>query len=220
MPGTNKILVIGGSVAVACLTAVALGIGWMQYVSFKQEQERIAQEKAAAAQREAVMAVTAECRDLSRTVNQTGSFMKQFEAEIQSFSLSAAQVKTLADIRTAANQYTTSVNSVVSNLDTLGSDLQSKKLSDETLDQFRSSYTEVVSGFSTSLQSARQAMDLVVSVESESELPGRIEQSQKQTMAAVATIEDLSTRESKLISDINAYCDEASVQQLNLQPVN
>ena len=220
MPGTNKILVIGGSVAVVCLTAVALGIGWMQYVSFRQEQERIAQEKAAAAQREAVMAVAAECRDLSRTVNQTESFMNQFETEIQSFSMSAAQVKTLADIKTAANQYTTAVNKVVTNLDALGSDLQSKKLSDETLAQFRSSYTEVVSGFSTSLQSARQAMDLVVSVESESELPGRIEQSQKQTMAAVATIEDLSTRESKLISDINAYCDEANVQQLNLQPVN
>lgn len=217
MPETNKILVIGGSVAVVCLTAVALGVGWMQYVSFKQEQETIAQEKAAAAQREAVMSVLAECRDLTQVVNQTQGFMRSFESDIATFSESAAQAKTLNDIKTAASQYTTAVGQVVTNLNGLEEELQSTSLNEETLIQFRNSYVEVVQGFSTSLQDASQAMELVVTVESEADLPARIEQSQQKTMTAVTKIEDLSKQESSLISDVNAFCEEANIEKVESQ---
>lgn len=88
---------------------------------------------------------------------------------------------------------------------------------EEALIQFRNSYVEVVQGFSTSLQDASQAMELVVTVESEAELPAQIEQSQQKTMTAVTKIEELANQESSLISDVNAFCEEANIQKVEAQ---
>lgn len=151
----------------------------------------------------------AQCNQLAEVVNQTQGFMQEFEAEIQTFSESAAQVKDLDDIKLAASQYTTAVDKVVTNLDGLVGDLQSTTLRDEDLNQFRESYVGVVQGFSTALTDAREAMDLVVRVESEAELPAKIEESQQQTLTAVASIENLSQTESQLINDVNGYCGAA-----------
>ncbi|MBE9158111.1 hypothetical protein IQ265_14930 [Nodosilinea sp. LEGE 06152] len=151
----------------------------------------------------------AQCNQLAEVVNQTQGFMQEFEAEIQTFSESAAQVKNLDDIKLAASQYTTAVDKVVTNLDGLVGDLQSTTLRDEDLSQFRDEYVGVVQGFSTALTDAREAMDLVVQVESEAELPAKIEESQQQTMTAVASIETLSQTESQLINEVNGYCGAA-----------
>lgn len=151
----------------------------------------------------------AQCNQLAEVVNQTQGFMQEFETEIQTFSENASQVKNLDDIKSAASQYTTAVDKVVTNLDGLVGDLQSTSLQDETLVQFRDSYVGVVQGFSSALQEARQAMDLVVTVDSEADLPARIEESQQQTMTAVASIEELSQTEAQLISEVNAYCGAA-----------
>lgn len=151
----------------------------------------------------------AQCNQLAEVVNQTQGFMQEFEAEIQTFSESAAQVKNLDDIKLAASQYTTAVDKVVTNLDGLVGDLQATTLRDEDLSQFRDEYVEVVQGFSTALTDAREAMDLVVQVESEAELPAKIEESQQQTMTAVASIETLSQTESQLINEVNGYCGAA-----------
>jgi len=151
----------------------------------------------------------AQCNQLAEVVNQTQGFMQEFETEIQTFSENASQVKNLDDIKSAASQYTTAVDKVVTNLDGLVGDLQNTSLQDETLVQFRDSYIGVVEGFSTALQDAREAMDLVVTVDSEADLPARIEDSQQQTMTAVASIEELSQTEAQLISDVNAYCGAA-----------
>lgn len=148
----------------------------------------------------------AQCNQLAEVVNQTQGFMQEFETEIQSFSQSASQVKNLDDIKAAASQYTTAVDKVVTNLDTLVGDLQNTSLKDDTLVQFRDSYVKVVQGFSTSLQDARQAMDLVVTVNSEAELPAKIEESQQKTITAVSSIEELSQQEAQLINEVNAYC--------------
>jgi ABC-type transporter Mla subunit MlaD len=151
----------------------------------------------------------AQCNQLAEVVNQTQGFMQEFETEIQTFSENASQVKNLDDIKSAASQYTTAVDKVVTNLDSLAGDLETTSLQDETLAQFRDSYIEVVQGFSSALQEARQAMDLVVTVDSEADLPARIEESQQQTMSAVASIEELSQTEAQLISEVNAYCGAA-----------
>jgi hypothetical protein len=151
----------------------------------------------------------AQCNQLAEVVNQTQGFMTDFETEIQAFSENASTVKNLDDIKSAASQYTTAVDKVVTNLDSLSGDLQSTSLQDETLMQFRDDYVQVVEGFSSALADAREAMNLVVTVESEDELPARIEESQQQTMAAVASIEELSTTESQLISNVNSYCGAA-----------
>lgn len=148
----------------------------------------------------------AQCNQLAEVVNQTQGFMQEFETEIQTFSESAAQVKNLDDIKLAASQYTTAVDKVVTNLDGLVGDLQGTTLRDEDLSQFRDEYVGVVQGFSTALTDAREAMELVVQVESEAELPARIEESQQQTMTAVSSIETLSQTESQLINEVNGYC--------------
>jgi hypothetical protein len=151
----------------------------------------------------------AQCNQLAEVVNQTQGFMQEFETEIQTFSESAAQVKNLDDIKLAASQYTTAVDKVVTNLDGLVADLEATSLRDEDLSMFRDKYVGVVQGFSTALTQAREAMDLVVSVQSEAELPAKIEESQQQTMTAVGEIETLSQTESQLINQVNAYCGAA-----------
>lgn len=147
-----------------------------------------------------------QCNNLAEVVNQTQSFMSEFETEIQSFSQNASQVKNLEDIKSAASQYTSAVDKVVANLDGLIGDLKGTELKDETLVKFRDDYTGVVEGFKSSLQQASTAMALVVTVPSEAELPARIEESQKKTMEAVNSIEQLSQNEAQLISGVNAYC--------------
>ncbi|HEY9762949.1 MAG TPA: hypothetical protein V6D07_10510 [Trichocoleus sp.] len=147
-----------------------------------------------------------QCNKLAEVVNQTQGFMSDFETEIQSFSQNASQVKNLNDIKSAASQYTTAVDKVVTNLDGLVGDLKGTQLKDEALVKFRDDYSGVVDGFKTSLQQASDAMDLVVTVPSEAELPARIEESQKKTMEAVKSIEQLSQTESQLIGTVNSYC--------------
>ncbi len=151
----------------------------------------------------------AQCNELAEVVNQTQGFMQDFETEIQTFSENAAQVKNLEDIKAAASQYTAAVDKVVTNLDGLVADLEATSLEDETLSQFRASYVEVVRGFSAALQEASQAMDLVVTVQSEADLPAKIEESQQQTVNAVAAIEELSQTEAQLINEVNTYCGAA-----------
>ncbi|MEO0490749.1 MAG: hypothetical protein AAFW84_15890 [Cyanobacteria bacterium J06635_15] len=147
-----------------------------------------------------------QCNRLAEVVNQTQGFMQEFETEIQSFSNNAAAVETLDDIKAAATQYTEAVDKVVGNLEGLSTTLSGTDLSDETLIQFRDQYAEVVNGFSGALQEASSAMDLVVNVESEAELPTRIEESQQKTVAAVSQIEELSVTESTVIAEVNSYC--------------
>jgi chromosome segregation ATPase len=158
MENSNKVLVASVVVALGCLSAVAIGFGWMQYVSFRNEQKEIARQEELRAQREVIEKVSTECRDMARNVNRTQDFIQAFEAEIQTFSENASKVKNLNDIKSAASQYTAAVDKVVSDLDGLAANLQDMSLEDETLIQFRADYTDVVQGFSTALQDARQAI--------------------------------------------------------------
>ncbi|QQE65525.1 hypothetical protein GFS31_22130 [Leptolyngbya sp. BL0902] len=148
----------------------------------------------------------AQCNNLASVVNQTQTFMPEFETDIQAFSEQAAQVRNLDDIKAAASQYTAAVDKVVTNLDTLVSDLEAISLRDETLEAFRADYIGVVQGFSSALEEASRAMDMVVTVASEDDLPATIEASQQQTVDAVAAIETLSQTEATLIAEVNAYC--------------
>lgn len=147
-----------------------------------------------------------QCNELADVVNQTQTFMQEFESEIQNFSESATQVQSLDDIKAAASQYTAAVDKVVTDLDSLVEDLNAVQLNDETLTSFRSDYVEVVQGFSGALTQASDAMGLVVEVNSEEQLPASIEESQGKTMEAVDTIQNLSAKEETLISQVNTYC--------------
>lgn len=147
-----------------------------------------------------------QCNSLAAVVNETQNFMPEFDADIQTFSEKAAEVKNLEDIKAAASQYTAAVDKVVGNLDSLVQDMEALSLKDETLIQFRTDYIEVVQGFSQALAEASEAMDLVVSIASEEDLPATVEASQKQTVEAASAIEELSQKEAELITAVNTYC--------------
>lgn len=147
-----------------------------------------------------------QCNALAPVVNQTQEIMVEYEATIRAFSQSAAQVRNLGDIKTAARLYTTAAGRLVSQLNSLVSSLEGIFLENETLRDFRDNYILVTQGFSREIQEARQAMDLVVNVPSEHDLPSTIQQTSSQTRRAVDNIVGLSQRESQLINNVNVYC--------------
>jgi len=147
-----------------------------------------------------------QCNRLAEVVNKAQGFMPAFENNIQTFSTNAAQVKSLDDIKAAADQYVTAVNEVVSDLDALAVELEDTELRDEQLITYRDRYIEMVEGFSGALTQASDAMGIVQEVEAEADLPAKIEESQQETVEAVQLIQELSVEESTIINEVNTYC--------------
>lgn len=147
-----------------------------------------------------------QCNRFAVVVNKAQGFMPEFERNIQTFSAEAAQVKSLSDIKGAANQYVAAVNDVVTDLEGLTVELESLELSDEGLITYRDRYIEMVQGFGEALDQASAAMEIVQDVQAEADLPGKIEESQQQTVQAVQRIQELSVQESSIISEVNSYC--------------
>ncbi|NER79354.1 MAG: hypothetical protein F6K42_07175 [Leptolyngbya sp. SIO1D8] len=147
-----------------------------------------------------------QCNRLAEVVNKAQGFMPEFENDIQTFSTNAAQVRSLEDIKAAADQYVDAVNNVVGNLEALSVELNEVQLSDEGLVAYRDRYIDMVEGFSSALKQASDAMSIVQDVEAEADLPAKIEESQQQTVQAVQLIQDLSVQESTIISEVNTYC--------------
>ena len=148
----------------------------------------------------------AQCNRLAEMVNQTESFMSEFETEIQSFSQDITNVESLDDIKSATGEYTAAVKKVVDNWDNLASELEATELKDETLVQFRDEYVTIIRGYSSALTEASGAIGSIVNVQSEEELPTQIEQSQAQVTTAVEKIQQLSQQESQIIQEVNEYC--------------
>ncbi|MEO1094679.1 MAG: hypothetical protein AAFX01_07235 [Cyanobacteria bacterium J06638_28] len=147
-----------------------------------------------------------QCNRLAEVVNKAQGFMPAFESDIQAFSTNAAQVQSLDDIKAAADQYVAAVDSVVGNLDSLVTELGAIELTDEQLIEYRDGYIGMVEGFSSALNQASDAMNLVQAVEDDSELPAKIEESQQETVKAVQLIQDLSVQEASIINEVNTYC--------------
>ncbi|MEL6320148.1 MAG: hypothetical protein AAFQ57_05795 [Cyanobacteria bacterium J06626_14] len=168
----------------------------VELVTKSQEDSRISQ----------VESKVAQCNRLAEVVNKAQGFMPEFERSIQAFSQNASQVETLDDIKAAAQQYITAVDGVVADLDGLVVELGATELSDEQLLAYRDRYTTMVAGFRDGLTQASDAMAIILNVETESELPAKIEESQQQTTQAISRIQELSTEESTIISEVNVYC--------------
>ena len=159
-----------------------------------------------------------QCNRLAEIVNKAQGFMPAFESNIQQFSANAAQVKSLDDIKSAADQYVVAVNGVVTDLDTLAVELENTQLSDEQLISYRDRYIEMVQGFSTALTEASGAMEIVQEVETEADLPAKIEESQQQTVQAVQQIQELSVEESTIINEVNTYCGAEGAEPTPVVP--
>ena len=161
-----------------------------------------------------------QCNRLAEVVNKAQGFMPGFESDIQTFSTNAAQVKSLEDIKAAADQYVTAVDNVVGSLGELATELEDVQLSDEELATYRDNYIEMVAGFSNALTQASDAMSIVQDVEAEADLPAKIEESQQQTVQAVQLIQDLSVQESSIISEVNAYCGATQEEGASEEPTS
>lgn len=135
--------------------------------------------------------------------------MPEFERSIQTFSTNAAEVETLDDIKAVAQEYIDAVDGVIADLDGLIVELETTELGDEQLLAYRDRYTTMVIGFRDALTQASDAMAIVLAVETEAELPAKIEESQQQTIQAISRIQDLSTEESTIINGVNVYCGTA-----------
>jgi hypothetical protein len=116
-----------------------------------------------------------QCNRLAEVVNKAQGFMPEFEQNIQTFSTNASQVKSLEDIKSAADQYVAAVDNVVQNLDALSTELEGTQLNDEQLISYRDRYIEMVQGFSGALTQASDAMSIVQDVQAEADLPAKIE---------------------------------------------
>ena len=161
-----------------------------------------------------------QCNRLAEVVNKAQGFMPAFESDIQAFSTNAAQVRSLEDIKAAADQYVAAVDKVVGNLDSLVTELNGTELSDEQLITYRDNYIEMVKGFSDALNQASDAMGIVQDVEAEADLPAKIEESQQQTVKAVQLIQDLSIQESSIINEVNTYCGATSDEAASEAPTD
>ncbi|MDB9525611.1 hypothetical protein PN498_06400 [Oscillatoria sp. CS-180] len=147
-----------------------------------------------------------QCNALAGVVNQAQAFMPVFESSLQTFIDDAEQVETLDDIKMAASDYVTAVDELVINLDTLAIELETVQLEDSQLIDYRSQYITLMEGLSGTLSDASDAMRIMQDVESEVDLPVKIEESQQLTNDAIQRMQDLSNQEATLISETNAYC--------------
>ena len=147
-----------------------------------------------------------ECNQLAAAVNQNSEIMMAFETEINDFAQNASNAETLDEIKSAANQYVVAVGDVTNGLTGLASDLDELSLGDEQLSEYRYEYIVVVAGFNEALTTVATAMSGVAEVESEEQLPGRIETVQAETETAVERINQLSAEEANIVSGVNGHC--------------
>jgi hypothetical protein len=109
-----------------------------------------------------------------------------------------------------ANGYNEVVGRIVAKIDGMTGDLEALELPDETLSGQRESYTKVTSGLSQSLTKTTEAMSLFLDVKTEKDLMPVMVKFQEQATEAFKNIDSLAAQETKLTTEINAYCQGES----------
>jgi hypothetical protein len=148
----------------------------------------------------------AQCNSFAEVINQAQGFKAEFEGDINSFTQQASEAKNLADIQAAAQQYITAVDKVVGNIDGMTASLTELKLPDEQLAQYRNDYAVVITDSGKELKVASEAMQLVADAQSEADLGKILQEFQSKANTAFSNLQDLSGRETQLVSEINSYC--------------
>jgi hypothetical protein len=147
-----------------------------------------------------------ECNQFAEVVNRNQAIFESFEAEINNFSSNVSQAETLDEVRSAASRYVSAVDEVTASLDALVVDLEALSFTNDGLTDYRTDYVEIVSGFSSSLDTVGNAMGEVAESESETALAENLETFQSETVDAVGQIQSLATDEAAIISGVNEYC--------------
>jgi hypothetical protein len=148
----------------------------------------------------------AQCNSFAEVINQAQGFKTEFESDINTFTQQASGAKSLADIQGAAKQYIGAVDKVVGNIDGMVTSLNGLELPDETLGQYRTEYASIITGSASELKVAADAMKMVSDAKSEADLAKVLEGFQTKANGAFTKLQDLSTQESTLVTNINTYC--------------
>ena len=147
-----------------------------------------------------------QCNNFAEVINEAQGFKNEFEAEIDSFTQQASGAQSLEDIQTAAGQYIGAVENVVQNIDGMVGSLNELELADEQLAEYRTNYSNIISGSGQELQVASEAMQLVADAKSEADLSNILNEFQGKANEAFSNLQSLSVDESTLVTDINTYC--------------
>ena len=147
-----------------------------------------------------------QCNAFADVINQAQVFKDEFEAENDTFTQQAQGAESLGDIQTAATQYIGAVDKVVGSIDGMVTSLNDLELADEQLSQYRDGYADIISGSAQELNVAGEAMQLVASAESETDLSNVLEEFQNKANTAFTNLQTLSQDEATLVTDINGYC--------------
>jgi hypothetical protein len=147
-----------------------------------------------------------ECNQFSAVVNQNQEILSDFEQGIGVFSRSASQAETLQDVTAAASEYVDILDNVTEDLNGLTSNLTAVPLTDNQLLSHRDDYVTVVAGIGEVLITLSSSMSTVAESTSEAELVDSLETVSSDTLGMVEVIEELSAKESDIVSELNTYC--------------
>jgi hypothetical protein len=147
-----------------------------------------------------------QCNSFSEVINQGETFQTEFQTEMDEFGKKFGNTKDLAGMKEMANGYNDVVGRIVTKIDGMTGDLEALELPDETLSGQRDSYTKVTSGLSQALIKTTEAMSLFLDVKAEKDLMPVMVKFQEQATEAFKSIDSLSEQETKLTTEINAYC--------------
>lgn len=155
-------------------------------------------------------AKVSQCNALISTINGAQGFRSEYEQAMGQSLEQISSAQNLAETKSAAGQYVAAVESASASTSQLLQALGNLNLADEQLVEYRNRYSAVITQWTTALTSAKEAMQLLATADTENAFRDDFDQFQKQTNSAYSTIQATDAEESSLIEGINAYCDSAA----------
>lgn len=149
-----------------------------------------------------------QCGQFAGVINQSQSIKNEFENEIESAKIKAAGSQGLPELKTAAQEYTTAVQQVTGQIDSMAEDLSALNIDDEQLDEYRDRYYTILTDYKDGLGAASDSMQLVVEAKDENAFRGIFDSFQSKANSAFNSIQTLNGQESDLVGQINTYCGQ------------
>lgn len=148
----------------------------------------------------------AQCQELAGVIESAHTFKGEYDAEMDSLMTTVTQTESLEDVKSAANQYMTTVDKVAANIADLNESLNALEFVDEQVAAYRDQYVEIMQDTRQEFSAASQAMALVAQAETPDAVRDNLEEVQTQVSNTYSNIEALSTEEVMLVNEINDYC--------------
>ena len=154
-------------------------------------------------------AQVSQCRQFAAITQESQSIRAEFDSEIESAQLQASGAQDLAQIKAAAQDYTGAVSKVTSQLDAMRQSFEDLTLEDEQLDEYRDLYVVFLSESKATLETAGDAMQMVVDAETEADFRDSFGTLTAQGDRAASELQVLDAEEDNILNQFNAYCTGA-----------